>query len=499
MKTKLFSSSFWLLTSGLFLFIFSNGHWIVPIAAWIAPVLILRFIRDQKPLWSLPLLLLLFTFASGLMLYGIIPGGLGALTYILIFYYAFLWWLPYVVDKFLATRLKGFVSTFIFPMATVTVEFINTTLFGSWAATAYSQYEHLALIQLSSITGIWGVSFIVSWLASVTNWSFENHDNWSKVRLGVGMYTLILFLVLFYGGFRLSVLPVASISVQIASFTPQAQIDTYYNALQQRGFRSTIQMASEARDSLSPLLDMIHSQMFQRNEAIIGPDTRISLWPEGTISVLKEEEAVFLEKGKILARKKEIYLLLGYVTVPEVNPGILRENKAVLIDPSGQIVFEYLKANATPGSTDKEGDGQIPIADTPFGRLSTAICYDMDFTGLIHQAGKANVDIMLVPAWDWKDIDPLHTRMAVFRAIENGFSMVRQTGQGLSAAVDYQGRVLASMDHFTTNDFTMIAQVPTRGVKTVYSVIGDLLAWLSMLGLLFIWLLTTIKKDKTQH
>lgn len=49
---------------------------------------------------------------------------------------------------------------------------------------------------------------------------------------------------------------------------------------------------------------------------------------------------------------------------------------------------------------------------------------------------------MIVPSKDWKEVLPLHTHMAVFRAIENGFSLIRGTGHGLSIAVDYQGREL---------------------------------------------------------
>jgi len=68
--------------------------------------------------------------------------------------------------------------------------------------------------------------------------------------------------------------------------------------------------------------------------------------------------------------------------------------------------------------------------------------------------------------------------MARFRAIEQGFNLVRHASNGLSIATDYQGRVLSRMDHFTTADRVLISEVPTRGVDTVYSRIGDLFAWL---------------------
>jgi apolipoprotein N-acyltransferase len=90
---------------------------------------------------------------------------------------------------------------------------------------------------------------------------------------------------------------------------------------------------------------------------------------------------------------------------------------------------------------------------------------------------------MLDPSWDWRALDPLHTDMAVARAVENGFSLVRQTPEGLSVAVDHQGRVLAAMDHFRTAERTLIADVPARGERTLYAALGDWLAWLCVLAL----------------
>ena len=72
--------------------------------------------------------------------------------------------------------------------------------------------------------------------------------------------------------------------------------------------------------------------------------------------------------------------------------------------------------------------------------------------------------------------------MAIFRAIENGVSVVRQTDNGPSVVADPYGRVLAWMDHFTASERVMVAQVPTKGVFTVYSIVGDLFGWLAVVG-----------------
>ena len=128
-------------------------------------------------------------------------------------------------------------------------------------------------------------------------------------------------------------------------------------------------------------------------------------------------------------------------------------------------------------------DGRIEIVDSPYGRLGAAVCFDMDFPGHLKQAGRRGADIMLVPSNDWREIDPWHSHMARFRAVEQGFNMVRHVSNGFSMATDYQGRILATMDHYTTDRRRdMVAIVPTRGVRTIYSRIGDLFAWICIGG-----------------
>ncbi|UCH65447.1 MAG: hypothetical protein JSW63_12720 [Ignavibacterium sp.] len=478
-------SPYILLIAGITIFIISNGKWIVPIAAWIAPVFLLRFVRSKKSFPGLIILFVLIVIASPLMLSGIIPSLPGGLTYILTTYYAFLWFFPYLADKLIANKLNGFISTLVFPIAAVTAEYINNLFYGSWASVAYTQFDDLSLIQISSVVGMWGVTFIVMWLASVANWILDNKFEWVAVRKGVLIYSITLLLVLIYGGLRLGIFPPQSNTVTIASFTATKESENYLSEMEKRGFHSSIKMAEEDRAAQSVILNAVYDEVFEHNKELISSDVSLTIWPEALIKVLEEDEAAFIDRGKELATEKNVYLLLAYFVIPKDNPGRLGENKSVFINPKGFIEWEYLKTYPVPGSTDKAGEGILPLSDTHFGRVSTTICYDMDFTGLINQAGKANIDIMLVPAWDWKAIDPLHARMAVYRAIENGFSMVRQTGNGLSIAVDYLGRTLAAMDHFTTDNHTMITKVPVRGVITVYAVIGDLFAWLCIAGLLF--------------
>jgi apolipoprotein N-acyltransferase len=476
-KIKMWTPYLVLLT-GIILFIFSNGRLSVPFAAWIAPVFLLGYTRAKKPLRGLALLFILMALSTRIMLHGIIPSSLGVLTYILTIYYAILWFLPYLADRFTSKKIPGYLQTLVLPVTAVAFEYINNLFFGSWASIAYTQFNNLALIQVGSITGMWGVTFIVMWFASVLFWVIDNQMKWSTVSKGVLIFSGTMSLVLLYGGFRLEVFKPKSDTVTVVSFTPTEQLEEYMLARDDLGYKSSLQMAKKDRTKLSSLLQEVYDAVFDHQESVLRPEVSITLWPEGMLPVLDEDEDAFIERGCQLARRKNVYLLMAYLLYPIENPDQLAENKCVLINPDGIAEWEYLKAYPVPGSTDKAGDGILPVSNTPFGKVSAAICYDMDFTALINQAGRKDIDLMLVPAWDWLAINPLHARMAVFRAIENGFSMVRQTGEGLSIATDYHGRTLTSMDHFNTNDRTMQAKLPVEGVRTVYALIGDSFAWL---------------------
>ena len=201
--------------------------------------------------------------------------------------------------------------------------------------------------------------------------------------------------------------------------------------------------------------------------------------------MLAEDEADLIRRGGEVAKRSGIYLGMALAAWHrETKPPL--GNKLVLIKPDGSVAWEYYKAHPVPGGEAAMSitrDGRLRALDTPFGRLTSVICFDADFPRLLAQAGELRADIVLDPSNDWKAIDPWHTRMASFRAIEQGVNLVRQTSQGLSAAFDYQGRLLASMDHSLATERTLVSQVPTRGARTPYALFGDWFAWTSLAGL----------------
>jgi apolipoprotein N-acyltransferase len=213
---------------------------------------------------------------------------------------------------------------------------------------------------------------------------------------------------------------------------------------------------------------------------------KIIVWPENNLPVFKDDEDPFLQRARGFAQEHAVFLLMGTATI---DPGAAFpvNDHAVLIDPAGQIVYSYTKITAVPitDAHNIRGQGPIPVADTPYGRIASPICFDLDFPQLIQQVGQSKADIMLVPSDDpCKPMTRLHQQMAEFRAVENGVAMFRIAGEGWASAVDPYGRSLAAMDDLAAQDNVIVAQVPTQRVFTLYSIIGDLFAWLCVAGLL---------------
>src|SRR5581483_9553647 len=252
-------------------------------------------------------------------------------------------------------------------------------------------------------------------------------------------------------------------------------------------------MSGKTRERSTKLGD---DDLLGRTERQARAGARIVFWAEENAPVLKQDEAALISGAGEVALRNGIYIGMALESWDPAQPKPL-ENKLVLVKPDGQVAWQYVKSHPTPGpeaDVSSERGSRLRSLATPYGVLSAMICYDADFPPLAAQAGRLGADIVLDPASDWRAIDPWHTQMASFRAIEQGFNLVRQTKFGLSAAYDYQGRRLAAMDEFEAKDFVLVAEVPTRGVRTIYSRLGDWLAWLCIAGLLVLMAYTWRKQ-----
>ena len=497
-------SYLWLAIAAI-LFVFTSVRWTNPLAAWFAPLFLLRFVRTQRPLPGLLLAWLVRAVVAAVILQGIIQYP-GIVYYPLVVLLTGVTMLPYLADRLIAPSLGGFISTLVFPLAFTTIEYLASFgPFGTIFSIANTQYGDLPLLQVVSVTGIWGITFLITWFAAVVNWAWECGFAWRQVRRGVLLYAAILAVVFLGGSARLVLFPPPANTIRIAGVSAsQAAASTLNQQLPQATLsllesgKATQADRAVARSAFKTLDDNLLA--LSQQEARAG--AKIVVWPEASptgANILQEDEPALIQQASTLARESSIYLDMGLgVFLPDSGKGPFLMDEAILLDPTGHVVWTYEKTHPAPGEQGLfvPSNGKVPIVESPYGRLANVICFDADFPGMVRQAGQAGADLLLVPSDDWQAVDPFHTQVATFRAIENGFSEVRQASKGLSMAVDYEGHVISSSDYFASDQQVLVANVPVHGVHTIYAMIGDLFAWLCIIGLVALIGLAIIQSRK---
>ncbi len=483
----------WLAIAAVLL-LFSNGANNIPLAGWLSPVFMLRFVRGQSLKVGLPVAYVLLVAAFTFQFRGMVPIP-GVAYYIFLVVWGIPLVLPYIIDRLLTRRLSGLRASLVFPAAWAATEYVlSRGPYATWGSAAYSQYGSLAFLQILSVTGMWGITFLIGWFAAVCNWLWEEGLDSTRARAGAWLCVGAIAVVTLLGGVRMALFPPSSQTARVASISKRKVEPELSDAVSERMFEG--KATSEDMDAIQRWSTAMQDDLLSRAEREMQSGAKVVFWGEANAPVLKEGEAAFVARGGDMAAKYHVYLGMALgVWNKSQTPSL--ENKLVLIQPNGQVAWEYNKARPVPGPEavmQVPGDGKLRALDTPYGRLSSIICFDGDFPQLLAQAGALRADVMLDPSNDWRAIDPWHTQMASFRAIEQGFNLIRQTSGGLSAAFDYQGRRLAAMDHYQTTDYAMVSQVPTRGIRTIYSRLGDGFAWLCLAGLAGLTVLSLRKK-----
>ncbi len=473
------SAWFWLL-AGFLCLIFGNGRWAIPIAAWLYPFFFLRFTHQQPIRRGYIVLTLVFMVGNSIAWWGtatsnpasplqVIPAGFGILMALI-----------FLGERWLTPTINNGTANLVFPLLYITFEWLVTRFspMGSIGILGYTQYDDLPLIQLASLTGAAGITFLVAWFGALANWVWEQQFLWSKVRVWVMLYAGVLALVLLYGGARLAFATpppgVTGNTIRVAGIT-----------VSDRSLMADLDQA-RIKDPAGYQKELAEIENFAfnatRREARAG--AKVVLWNEVAMFVEHDASGV-VSRAQALARQESIYLVVPlYITYP--GTGKLDVNKLVLIDPQGEIVLDYLKFGSAALEGIQPGNQILSAVETPFGTLSAVICRDLDFPEVIRQAGRNGTQVLLAPSFDWYAIDPFHSRNAVMRAVENGVSLVRQVADGYSVATDAYGRVVAATDHFASQERVIVAEVPAAHIPTLYAYAGDWLNWAAVFALAWI-------------
>ena len=267
--------------------------------------------------------------------------------------------------------------------------------------------------------------------------------------------------------------------------------------------KETISMAAVGTDSeISGLPlpskesneEVIHA-IFKRTAIAAESGAELVVWNEAAFFLEADYEKQWLDSISELAKDNRVSIVAGYV-VPISESPFRYENKFQFFNPDGSIEFEYFKHQPVAGEPAVKGTGPQRTKEVAGSNIGGAICYDYDFPYLAKGNKDAGADIVAIPSSDWRGIDPLHSKMAAFRAIEQGHSILRSTRFGLSAAITPYGEMTSKMSSFDHNNKIMMAHLPAKSIRTVYSFVGDILVYLSIVYLLIMITVVVVNRKR---
>ena len=362
-----------------------------------------------------------------------------------------------------------------------------------WNFVGASQYKMLPVIQIASLTGVCGVSFVVVWTAVALGMAMislvrqPGRVVWGEA--GVPLLTAVILAT--YGTTRLTRIEQPAKELSVAMVQP--------------AFEQTLIWSSNQDKTRLEKVIALSAQ------ALAG-DPNLLLWPEGAVPPILSADYAQLAGLLDLARHKT---WLAFSTDDEETSGGHTEffNGAAVLSPAGEgagvyhkrrlVIFgEYVPSwlSFLKWVTPIDGGftpGRRPVQfamKNPDARFSVLICFEDTFADEAREHVLADTDFLVNlsnDGWFGNGVQPWQQAAnAVFRAVENGVPLVRCTNNGLTCWIDAQGRM---REIFSTNgsiygEGTMTVKIPLRSgsdaAPTYYNIHGDWFGW-SCCGLAF--------------
>ena len=164
---------------------------------------------------------------------------------------------------------------------------------------------------------------------------------------------------------------------------------------------------------------MSFDQYVDKAETIEGPTPSL-------MRSLAQEKCIYLHTGSFVEKEKGKYY-----------------NTSLLLSPDGEILAKYRKIHLF-GYNSKEtqilspGD-EVAVADTPFGKIGMATCFDLRFPELFRAMVDKGAQYFLVcSAWPYPRIEPWIMLNRV-RALENQCFLISANSAGINCGSQFVG------------------------------------------------------------
>lgn len=444
----------------------------------------------------------------------------------LFFYLSIYWGLFGLFFSFVSRRLGVIMALAMSPFLWAAMEFIRANmgfLSHAGAFLAHSQFTNHALIQIASITGVYGVSFIIVAvnaaiaaivLLALTRWQVTEKIFESRIipKSLVPLFGGSILLIVISLGYGHQVLSESNTEKRIRISIVQANIE--------QSKKWDKRYANVIMDTYKSLTLMAAKQ----NPTLI-------VWPEAaTPQAITRDVGLFNEVVKI-ARESGSHLMLGSTSHQKYEVKSLADlkyqNSAFLIppDPIEKDLQRYNKIHLLPFGEYVPMKNKIPwsvikvpkiesyvpgkeytVFEHPGFRFSTIICWESIFPQLIRHFVKNGAQFLVNitnEGWFGKGSGPHHFLvMTLFRAVENQRYVIRSANTGISCIIDHHGRILDRVRN-ENNEDTFVSGVLTgivvpKNKKTFYTQYGDAFAWLSLIISSLITMWAVFKNSSTE-
>jgi len=379
------------------------------------------------------------------------------------------------------------------PFAWVTFEFVRAHLpeiSFPWNLLGYPAAANAGLVQLTTVTGIYGLSFLAVGFNALLAWTAASDKSSLKRRAAISGVTAVVLLAAALLGPR---------------FLPNAEAHHFARVVQLN----------------FPELQAYPGDWFQSHAADLEDLRRISLapsaaspdllvWPEAPVPFSFQDVRFATLASKLAIEFKHPFLAGAIEWKHPVNPsdkvpagGLAAYNSALLFDAQGQRIFVYDKVHLVPfgeyepfplihrvvtSVSDEVGGfhkgNRYVVGRLPNGHaFGVFICYEATYPGEVRQFGANGAQLFINISNDgWfgrSAAAEQHLHMARVRAVENRRWMVRATNNGFTVSVDPYGRVYQPLPP----DVRSAADLPYdfRTDTTIYTRFGDWFAWLCVL------------------
>lgn len=369
------------------------------------------------------------------------------------------------------------------------VEFLRSfgILVFPWGNLSLTQAHYLPIIQMASITGMYGVSFWILLVNTAVFYYLESRATGGVPVKRMGLLLLIYLVPLGYGVAVLETLPgrtAASHPVRVGVVQP----NTDPNRKGDEAFRrqNFLRMDSLSTISAAHQADLIvwpeaSAPAYVRLNRY-GYRTRLQRWVDSTrIPILTG--VVDWEAGPTGKTPRENGYFYNAAMLFEPGRDALQTYRKVKLVPFAEYVpyqriFGFFYAMDlgqgwyTPGREYTVFDSRA-AGGTQF---SAAICYDSSFPGLVWRFRQQGADWLAVitnDAWFGDSSGPFqHAQWARIRAVENRMPVIRAANTGISMIIDPWGRIRGRLPLDATG--TLTGTVETGLAPSWYARHGDL-------------------------